>query len=124
MKYKLIQKVHPTQPDAPRKHYAIPVNAGKFTLRNLSEEIAARTSLSRGDIENVLTTLVETMPVMLKVGLSIKLGNFGTFRLNLASEGVDNADEFTTANIKGVKIIFTPSAEMKQSLKATPLEQA
>ena len=124
MKYKLIQKANPLNRSLSEKFYAIPVNAGKFTLKDLSESIAARTSLSRGDIENVLTTLVETLPALLKLGLSIKLGNFGTLRLNLSSEGADTPEAFTVSHIKGVKVIFTPSSEMKVSLKNTSLEQA
>jgi predicted histone-like DNA-binding protein len=122
MKYKLIQRGHPTNPSAPKKYYAIPVNAGKFTLRELSSDIAGRTSLSRGDIENVLTTLVETLPMLLKVGVSVKLDNLGTLRLSISSEGVDSPEDFTSAHIKGVKVIFTPSAEMKKSLEETSLE--
>jgi hypothetical protein len=40
--------------------------------------------------------------MFLKLGMSIQLGDFGTFRLTISSEGVESKDEFTVANIKGV----------------------
>jgi predicted histone-like DNA-binding protein len=123
MKYKLIQKPNPVNPAAPRKWYASPVNAGKLTIKDFAAEIAGRSSLTRGDIENVLTNFLEELPVFLKLGLSIKLGDFGTIRLNLTSEGVDTKEEFTVAQIKGVRTIFTPSPELKESLKSTPFEE-
>ncbi len=124
MKYKLIPRGSPTYPEAPKKYYALPISEGRFTVRDLSTEIAARTLLSRDDIERVLASLAEVLPDVLQVGFSIKLGNFGTLWMKITSKGVENVDEFTAEHIKGVKVIFTPSPEMKKSLKTTPLELA
>ncbi|MDR2148558.1 MAG: HU family DNA-binding protein [Tannerella sp.] len=124
MKFKVIERNNPQQPTAPKKQYASPVNAGKFTIKDFAKEIAGRSSLSRGDIENVLSNFVEELPTFLKLGLSVKLGDFGTFRLNLQSEGVEPGQKFTAANIKGVKVIFTPGSELKTSLADTTFEEA
>jgi hypothetical protein len=56
--------------------------------------------------------------------MSVQLGDFGTMRLSLASEGVENSDDFTAANITGVKVIFTPSVELKKALKNIKFEHA
>jgi predicted histone-like DNA-binding protein len=124
MKYHVIEKINPTDPSAPKKQYASPVNAGNLTLKDLAKDIAARTSLSRGDIENVLTTFLEAMPTYLKIGMSVKLGDFGTMRLSLKSEGVEQGKKFDASKIKGVKLIFTPSSELKKSLEDVAFEEA
>ncbi len=124
MKYKVIEKVNPRDPKGPKKRYASPVKAGNLTLKDLAKEIAANSSLSRGDVENVLINFVEQMPVFLKIGMSVKLGDFGTIRLSLRSEGVDEADRFDVSKIKGVKIIFTPSRELKKSLEDITFEES
>jgi predicted histone-like DNA-binding protein len=123
MKYKVIKKSNPLHPEQPKKLYASPVNAGKFTIKDFSKEIAGRSSLTRGDIENVLNNFLDELPTFLKLGLSIQLGEFGTFRLTLASEGATEEAGFTAANIKGVKVVFTPSVALKNELKTATFEE-
>ncbi|MDR0714874.1 MAG: HU family DNA-binding protein [Bacteroidales bacterium] len=117
MKYKLIERVNPANPADPKKWYASPVNAGKFTIKNFAKEIAGRSSLTRGDIENVLNNFLDELPVFLKLGMSVQLGEFGTLRLGISSEGTDTKEQFSAAKIRNVKIIFTPSSALKTSLK-------
>jgi predicted histone-like DNA-binding protein len=71
----------------------------------------------------VLNNLIEILPVFLKIGMSIQLGDFGTLRLSLASEGVNEDEEFTVANIKGVRVIFVPGKELKNALKDITFEE-
>ncbi|MDR0754978.1 MAG: HU family DNA-binding protein [Prevotellaceae bacterium] len=123
MKYRVIEKGNPSNSAAPKKQYASAVNAGKFTIKQFAKEIAGRSSLTRGDIENVLTNFIDELPTFLKLGLSVKLGDFGTLRLNLVSEGVDADKKFTADSIKGVKVIFTAGAELKESLKSISFEE-
>jgi predicted histone-like DNA-binding protein len=124
MKYKIVEKKNPQDRQASGKYYANGVNAGKFTIKNFAKEIAGRSSLTKGDIENVLENFLDVLPTFLKLGLSIQLGSFGTLRLNLASEGADSPQEFSADRIKGVKVIFTPSVDLKESLKDIVFEEA
>jgi predicted histone-like DNA-binding protein len=123
MKYKLVERGNPAKPAAPKKWYANPVNAGKFTVRDFAKEIAGRSSLTRGDIENTLDNFLEELPTFLKIGMSIQLGEFGTLRLSLSSEGTDTPEDFNTSYIKGVRVIFTPGRELKKALEDTPFEE-
>ncbi len=124
MKYKLVQRVKPSDPLAPKKWYANPVNAGRFTVKDFAKEIAGRSSLTRGDVENVLNNFLDQLPVFLRIGMSVQLGDFGTMRLSLSSEGVDDPDSFVSANIKGTRIIFTPSSELKKGLQGIRFDLA
>ena len=87
MKIKLQKKKNP-QKRTEEKFYANPVNLGKKTLRDIARDIAGRSSLTRGDIENVLTNFMECLPSYLRDGFSVQLGEFGTMRLTLSSEGL------------------------------------
>jgi predicted histone-like DNA-binding protein len=124
MKYKIIERKNPQTPQVQGKFYANAVNAGKLTVKDFAKEIAGRSSLTRGDIENVLNNFLDELPTFLKLGLSVKLGEFGTVRLSLNSEGADTPQEFKTDLIKGVKVIFTPSADLKEGLKDIKYEEA
>jgi predicted histone-like DNA-binding protein len=123
MKYRVIKRANPQNPNGAKKKYANPVNAGKLTLSDFAKEIAGRSSLTRGDIENVLINFLDEMPTFLKIGMSIQLSSFGTLRLSLSSEGVDEDKAFTATHIKGVKVIFTPSPEFKNILESITYEE-
>jgi predicted histone-like DNA-binding protein len=122
MKYKIIERKNPQKPQEQGKYYANAVNAGTLTIRDFANEIAGRSSLTRGDVENVLNNFLDELPTFLKLGMSVKLGELGTMRGSLISEGADTPEEFKTDLIKGVKIIFTPSPDMKKSLKNITFE--
>jgi hypothetical protein len=78
MKYKIVEKRNPQNPTTPGKYYANSVNAGKFTIKDFAKEIAGRSSLTRGDIKNVLENFLNELPTFLKLGLSVQLSSFGT----------------------------------------------
>ncbi|GHT69177.1 hypothetical protein AGMMS50239_35530 [Bacteroidia bacterium] len=123
MKYKLVEKGNPAKPEQPKKYYANAVNAGKFTIKDFAKEIAGRSSLTRGDIENVLNNFLDELPTFLKLGMSVQLGDFGTMRLSLSSEGAETPEVFKASKIKGTKIIFTPGSELKAQLKGMSFEE-
>lgn len=121
MKYKLVQKQNP-QTKA-KKWYANAVNTGTVEQRAMAKKISDRSSLTVGDIANVIENLLETLPQELVEGKSVKLGNFGTFRLSLSSDGADTEAGFSKAMIKGAKVIFTPGTLLKKSLQNISFEK-
>ncbi len=121
MKYKLITKENPQDKTAPKKVYASAINAGRFTIKDFAKEISGRSSLTRGDIENVLNNFLDELPTFLKIGMSIQLGELGTMRLSLSSEGSEEKKDFDPSSIKA-KIIFTPSVELKDNISSINYE--
>ena len=120
MKIKMVPRKNP-QKKSEVKYYASPVNAGKKTLRDIAKDIAGRSSLTRGDIENVLTNFMECLPSYLRDGFSVQLGEFGTVRLTLSSEGALDEKAFKTETIKP-RVTFTPSVELKAGLRDNSYE--
>lgn len=122
MKIKLVEKVNPADRTQPAKWYANAVNAGKKDIKTIAKEISGRSSLTRGDIENVLSNFVDELPALLKDGFSVQLGEFGTMRLSLSSEGAATPEEFKMSGITS-KIVFTPSASIKKELSDISYEK-
>ena len=120
MKIKMVPRKNP-QKKSEVKFYASPVNAGKKTLRDIAKDIAGRSSLTRGDIENVLTNFMECLPSYLRDGFSVQLGEFGTMRLTLSSEGALDEKTFKTETIKP-RVTFTPGVEPKAALRDNSYE--
>lgn len=119
-----MQKLNPLKPEAQRKWYASPVKKGTISNYQLSKEIAEQSSLTRGDVMNVIENIVDEMPKYLIEGYSVNFNNFGTLRLSLSSEGVDVRDDFTADRITNTRVVFTPSPEFKRMLKNIHFERA
>ena len=121
MKIKLIERRKPGTKTGPGKFYASPVNVGKKTLRDIAHDIAGRSSLTRGDIENVLSNFMDCLPHYLRDGFSVQLGEFGTMRLTLSSKGAATVKAFKTETIKP-RVTFTPGVELKAALRENSYE--
>ena len=114
MKIKMVQRKNP-QKKSEVKFYASPVNLGRKTLKDIAKDIAGRSSLTRGDIENVLSNFIDCLPGYLRDGFSVQLSEFGTMRLTLSSEGSLTEKDFNIEKIKP-RVTFTPSTELKKEL--------
>ena len=121
MKIKLVKRKKPGVKDDAGKLYANPVNVGKKTMHDIAKDIAGRSSLTRGDIENVLFNFIDRLPSYLRDGFSVQLGEFGTMRLTLSSEGVATVKAFKTETIKP-RVTFTPGVELKAALRENSYE--
>jgi predicted histone-like DNA-binding protein len=123
MKYKTVKRVNP-QNRQQSKWYASPVNEGKIAKTELAKEIVDLSSLARGDVSNVIESLIDVVPKYLLMGKSVHLGELGTLRVSFGSEGVETEAEVSASKISGVKIVFTPGVELKRRLTEIRFEKA
>jgi predicted histone-like DNA-binding protein len=123
MKYKLTERKNPLNPQAAPKLYATPVNEGKVSQKEIAADIVGLSSLARGDVANVIDSLIDTVPKYLLMGRSVSLGELGTLRISFSSEGVATEADFNVNLISGVKIIFTPSVELKKKIDGIHFEK-
>jgi len=124
MKYKLVERRNPQNPQAPGKLYASPVNDGKVSQKDIAADIVLLSSLARGDVGNVIDSMLDTVPKYLLMGKSVSLGDLGTLRISFSSEGVNAAEEFTINKISGVRVLFTPSPALRKALTGIKFEKA
>ena len=108
VKLKKIQRKNP-QNIALSKWYLTQETAGSVGLPEIAKEIEGRSALSLGDVQSVLSNMVEVLPIFLKLGQSVKLEGFGTFRISVVSDGTTTADELSAHHAKGVKILYPAS---------------
>ncbi|ATA73784.1 HU family DNA-binding protein [Capnocytophaga canis] len=123
MKYHLVQKANP-QDRSKKKFYANAIISSKVEQKDIAKTISSKSSLTAGDIANVIQNLLEELPKELLKGNSVKLGDFGTFRISISSEGVENEKDFNASMIKDVRIIFTPGVEMKKAIEGISFEKS
>lgn len=85
IKFKLIEKGNPGKPTEPKKWHALVIYSDKVTQKELSANLADLSSLSMGDVANVITNLVQELPKILSRGGIVQLGELGSFRITLSS---------------------------------------
>lgn len=122
MKFKLVERANPLKKEEPKKFYAQPVYADKVTQKQLAKQLADMSSLSAGDVANVIQNLVEEFPKILTRGGILQLGDFGTFRVTFSSKGAEEKGNFSTETIVP-KISFLPGVELKRQLEAMKFQQ-
>lgn len=121
MKFKAIQKAQPgVSGGGDKKYYANPVYTGEITLDQLTEKIEKISTVSGADIRAVLYALVDVIPSELANSQIVRVGDLGSFRISLSSEGKEKEEDITANSIKSTKILFTPGAKhrtMQNNLK-------
>jgi predicted histone-like DNA-binding protein len=123
IKLKKIERKNP-QNQAQSKWYLTQETAGSVGIAEIAREIEGRSALSHGDVLSVLDNLVEVMPIFLKLGQSVKLEGFGSFRVSVSSEGKTNAADLSARDVRGAKLLFLPSADLKRNLDGLEYEVA
>jgi predicted histone-like DNA-binding protein len=104
------------------KWYLTQEKSGNVGIKDIAKEIEGRSALSLGDVQSVLSNLMEVLPVFLKLGQSVNLEGFGTFRISVTSEGTATPEELNARHVKGVKLLFLPSADLKRNLEGITFE--
>jgi predicted histone-like DNA-binding protein len=109
--FKMVARKNPLDPSAPEKYYASPVYSGEITMRQLSKRIAEISTVSTVDVVAVLEAFLQQIPKELAEGKIVRLGDFGSFRLTLGSEGLEDLDKFNSAHIKKLRPRFMAGKE-------------
>ncbi|MDD5184244.1 MAG: HU family DNA-binding protein [Paludibacter sp.] len=122
LQFNVVERMNPQTKE--KKWYASTKLTGKRALKDLSKDLAGVSSLSAGDVQNVISNLINELPKWLMEGDSVKLDGFGTFRLSFSSDGAATKDEITANSITDIYVIFKPDDEIKALVKKTKVNPA
>lgn len=87
-----------------------------MTFRKFVAHIAEHGGHKRGQVKGVLSDTCSCLVEQLLEGKKILLDDLGNFWISLTSMGAENCEAFTSKNITGVKIIFTPGEDFENLL--------
>ena len=87
-----------------------------MTFRQFVAHIAEHGGHKRGQVKGVLSDTCSCLVEQLLEGKKILLDDLGNFWISLTSMGAENCEAFTSKNITGVKIIFTPGDDFENLL--------
>ena len=91
---------------------------GMVTSHQIARKIAEKSSLTPGDVYNVIDGLIGELNDKLMNGHSVKLDGLGSFTViaKASGNGVETPEEVNSSQIKTLRIQFTPS------YKRTPMQ--
>lgn len=114
LKFRKVQhKVLSGEDKGKTKTYARAKSSGQCDMTKLCKLVSARSSMSSADVKAVLDSLNWVMDLELQAGNTVQLGEFGNFRLSISSNGEEEAENFTAANIRKTKIVFSPGKSLR-----------
>jgi predicted histone-like DNA-binding protein len=122
IKLKKLLRKNPQNPLEAQKWYLVQERSGSVGLAEIAKEIADRSSLTFGDVQNVLRNLLDVLPTYIRLGQTIHLEGFGSFHLSVSSDGKATPEELTAHAVRNPHLIFTPSVEMKKSIEGLSFE--
>jgi predicted histone-like DNA-binding protein len=99
-----------------KKFYASPVMDGEMNLNDLTKSIEKICTVSGADIRAVLYALVDVSVDSLSNGRIVRLGDLGSMRVSLSSEGQLTAEEVKASSVKSSSVIFNPGTRIKEML--------
>ncbi|WP_167619308.1 HU family DNA-binding protein [Maribellus sediminis] len=125
VKFKVIERGEPgVAGGGTKKYYASTVSSGEMTLNKLTKSIEKVSTVSGADIRAVLYAMVDVMKDALSDGQIVRLGDLGSLRISISSNGEATADDVDKNSVKGARTIFTPSTELKNMLKTIDFKKA
>ena len=116
--YSIVMRPNPLHEEDPKKAYATNQVVEVLTLEKFAEHISSHGSkYDEADITAVAILITNCLVEQLLDGKKVKLGKLGDFSISLTSLGALSAKEFTSENIKGINLVFTPGSAFEDLMK-------
>ena len=123
VKFKVIERLMKIGPLKGKKGYgAAPKAQDKFSQSWLIQRIVRETSLSEGDVRNVLITLRNIIIEVVTLGGALDLGDIFSLRVSMPSTVIEKEEDVTSKVLKKPGIIVTWKDNIRQALKNIEVE--
>ncbi len=110
MKYKIKKETKPTLPTF-GKYKAVAVHDKTVTSKQIFKETAARSQLQEININAVMLSVIDVINQHLRDGDRVYLNGWGTMKLEIESEKVENPKDFRAQkHIRAVRLRFIPAS--------------
>ena len=116
MEYTILQRANPLNRTEAKRFYASPIWSTAVTIRTFAQEISKSCTLTATDVVAVLEAFLQLLPLFLKNGHAVRLGDFGIFRLSFSAIGQDFKDDVSAKDISNVRVLFRPGVQLKKEL--------
>ena len=125
IKYRLVLRKDMTKGAAAdsKLYYAVNKSTGTCDFEELCDQIADRSTASRGDVHVVVDGLLYILKQRLQKGETVQLGDLGHFQAVIGSKGTKLESDFNASLIKRPRIVFRPSVTLKSVTSLVKFEK-
>ncbi len=123
VKFSVTPRKDPRDQNSQPKYYATVRSNGRVDTHGIAKDINKMSTVSSVDTTAVLEAFMNVVPDQLADGKIVELGDFGTFRVSVSSEGAEQPDAVTTRSITDVRILFQPGKRFKKLINSTEFEK-
>ena len=121
--FKVVERVLGVGPKKGQKAYcAEPKAPNKFSSTWLVERIVRETSLSEGDVRNVLITLKNIIKEVVTLGGSLDLGDIFSIRTTIPSKMEAKEEDVCATSLKRPRILVRWKQPIAETLKKIEVE--
>ena len=118
-----LRQIQPGEPEMGNKTFPLAQVRQVMNLSDMAKHMSAHSSkYDKGDVMAVAPQLTSCIRAHLLLGNKVVLGDLGAFSVSLIADSADNAESFSTALIKKVKVRWEPSSEFKDLLNEASFE--
>lgn len=114
--YNVVAKKNNLDKNKAVKYYAQVKKAGLMTEESLENQLEKMSTLTIGDVKNVLANAQSVILDALSKGNVVQLGRIGTFGIGVRSKGTDTVKEFNATKINHVHVNFRASNAMRETM--------
>lgn len=123
VKFSVTPRKDPRDQNSQPKYYATVRSNGRIDTHGVARDINKMSTVSSVDTAAVLEAFMNVVPDQLADGKIVELGDFGTFRVSVSSEGAEMPEAVTTRSITEVRILFQPGKRFKKLINSTEFEK-
>ena len=117
VQFKMIPKQNNLATPPEVKYYPCVICKGDENLQSLAKIIATRSTISKADCYGVIMALSDAIGEALCEGKIVRIESLGTFKLGVMGSAADSSEPLGKSNIKGAKILYKPSIDLKSKIK-------
>ena len=118
IKFKTIERSEPgVAGGGTKRFYAFAQMTGTVDIDQLTTSIEKISTASGADIRAVLYALLDVTLEELANSKIVKLGEIGSLKLSVSSDGYETADEVNADAIKKSKVLFYPGKKLREMQK-------
>ena len=123
VKFSVTPRKDPRDQNSQPKYYATVRSNGRIDTHGVARDINKMSTVSSVDTAAVLEAFMNVVPDQLADGKIVELGDFGTFRVSVSSEGAEMPEAVTTRSITDVRILFQPGKRFRKLINSTEFEK-
>lgn len=100
----------------PTVYRIAPVRPQQVTFDKLLNEVSNSCGVNRAQAKATVEALLDRMTLFMDYGMSVKLGDFGSFKPTIKVKSQENVEDLGSDNVVRRKILFSPGKRFKAML--------